>query len=219
MCGRAQGRSQLTGRRRSGARCGSGRTWRAHRRMNRRAATQHRRPQRNGSRFVFVFGLFGFDRWSGGSLWNGWWFRLGDFGCAGTFRAHRWRLLDYANASFRSQNIRSQSIRGGATGRTRFSSCLVIDAFAVAFLFSTIVFSAIVHADSRPCAVTVGRRRERGMRFAVVVPPQLIGLVFVDRARVGDFFGDAEFVQLVDDLARLHFQLPRQLIDSNLTHS
>jgi hypothetical protein len=25
-------------------------------------------------------------------------------------------------------------------------------------------------------------------------------------------------VQLVDDLARLHFQLPRQFIDSNLTH-
>jgi hypothetical protein len=35
---------------------------------------------------------------------------------------------------------------------------------------------------------------------------------------VRDLFGYAEFVQLVDDLARLHFQLPRQLIDSNLTH-
>ena len=52
----------------------------------------------------------------------------------------------------------------------------------------------------------------------LVIPAQLIGLVFVDRAGVGDFFGDAEFVQFVDDLARLHFQLPRQLIDSNLTH-
>jgi len=46
----------------------------------------------------------------------------------------------------------------------------------------------------------------------------LIGFVFVDRTGVGNFFGNAEFVQLVDDLARLHFQLPRQLIDSNLTH-
>jgi hypothetical protein len=86
------------------------------------------------------------------------------------------------------------------------------------FLFSMIAFAAIIHADSSSCAVIVGSRRERGMRFAVVVTPQLIGLVFVDRARVGDFFSDAEFVQLVDDLARLHFQLPRQLIDSNLTH-
>jgi len=56
------------------------------------------------------------------------------------------------------------------------------------------------------------------MRFTVIIPAQLIGFVFVDRARVGHFFRDAEFVQLVDDLARLHFQLPRQLIDSNLTH-
>src|ERR1035438_5353679 len=56
------------------------------------------------------------------------------------------------------------------------------------------------------------------MRFTTVVPAQLIGFVFVDRAGVGDFFGNAKFVQLVDDLARLHFQLPRQLIDSNLTH-
>jgi hypothetical protein len=54
--------------------------------------------------------------------------------------------------------------------------------------------------------------------LAAVVTAQLIGLIFVDRAGVGYLFGDAEFVQLVDDLARLDFQLPRQLIDSNLTH-
>jgi hypothetical protein len=35
---------------------------------------------------------------------------------------------------------------------------------------------------------------------------------------VGHLFGDTEFVQLVDDLARLYFQLPRKLIDSDLTH-
>jgi hypothetical protein len=60
--------------------------------------------------------------------------------------------------------------------------------------------------------------RERGMRFPTVVAAQLIGLVLVDRTGVGDFLGNAKFMQLVDDLTRLHFQLSRQLIDSNLTH-
>jgi hypothetical protein len=57
------------------------------------------------------------------------------------------------------------------------------------------------------------------MRLTTVVPPQLIGFVFVDRTGVGDLFRNAEFVQFVDDLARLHFQLPRQFIDANLTHN
>jgi hypothetical protein len=35
---------------------------------------------------------------------------------------------------------------------------------------------------------------------------------------MGHLLGDAEFVELVDDLARLHFQLPRQLINPDLTH-
>jgi hypothetical protein len=56
------------------------------------------------------------------------------------------------------------------------------------------------------------------MRFATVVTPQLVGFVVVDRTGVGNLLGNAKFVQLVDDLARLHFQLPRQFIDSNLTH-
>ena len=56
------------------------------------------------------------------------------------------------------------------------------------------------------------------MRFPTVVAAQLIGLVLVDRTGVGDFLGNAKFMQLVDDLTRLHFQLSRQLIDSNLTH-
>jgi hypothetical protein len=30
--------------------------------------------------------------------------------------------------------------------------------------------------------------------------------------------GDAELVQFIDDLTRLNFELPRQLIDSDLTH-
>jgi hypothetical protein len=72
--------------------------------------------------------------------------------------------------------------------------------------------------NGRAGAVPAGSRREGGMRFTVVIAAQLIGFVFVDRAGVGHLLGNAELVQFVDDLARLHFQLSRQLIDSNLTH-
>ena len=65
---------------------------------------------------------------------------------------------------------------------------------------------------------TPGTRRTRQQSFAAIVTAQLLRHVFVNRTGVGNFFGDAEFVELVDDLARLHFQLPRQFIDSNLTH-
>jgi hypothetical protein len=35
---------------------------------------------------------------------------------------------------------------------------------------------------------------------------------------MGQRLGNAELVQFIDDLTRLHFELPRQLIDSDLTH-
>jgi hypothetical protein len=35
---------------------------------------------------------------------------------------------------------------------------------------------------------------------------------------MGQLLGDTEFMQFVDDLSRLHFELPGQLIDSDLTH-
>jgi len=35
---------------------------------------------------------------------------------------------------------------------------------------------------------------------------------------VGHLLGNAEFMKLVDDLARFDFQLPRQLINPDLTH-
>lgn len=59
----------------------------------------------------------------------------------------------------------------------------------------------------------------RQQRFAAIIAAKLLGLVFINRTGVRDLLSDLEFVQLVDDLARLHFQLPRQFIDSNLTHS
>jgi hypothetical protein len=58
----------------------------------------------------------------------------------------------------------------------------------------------------------------RQQRFAPIIPAKLLGLVFINRAGMRYFLSDLEFVELVDDLARLHFQLPRQFIDSNLTH-
>jgi hypothetical protein len=53
---------------------------------------------------------------------------------------------------------------------------------------------------------------------AAEIAPQLFGVVVVDRAGMGQRFGDAELVQFIDDLTRLNFELPRQLIDSDLTH-
>jgi hypothetical protein len=35
---------------------------------------------------------------------------------------------------------------------------------------------------------------------------------------MGQRLGDTEIVQFIDDLTRLNFELPRQLIDSDLTH-
>jgi hypothetical protein len=53
---------------------------------------------------------------------------------------------------------------------------------------------------------------------AAEIAPQLLGVVVVDRTRMGQGFDDAEIVQFIDDLTRLNFELPRQLIDSDLTH-
>jgi hypothetical protein len=35
---------------------------------------------------------------------------------------------------------------------------------------------------------------------------------------MGQRLGNAELVKFIDDLTRLHLELPRQLIDSDLTH-
>jgi hypothetical protein len=76
-------------------------------------------------------------------------------------------------------------------------------------------FFAFRNGRSRSVSRRGGRHRDV---FAAVIATQPLGFVFIDRTGVGNLFGNTEFVELVDDLARLHFQLPRQLIDSNLTH-
>jgi hypothetical protein len=66
---------------------------------------------------------------------------------------------------------------------------------------------------------TFSRVRAARRNLAGVIAAQTVGHVVVDRTGVGHLLGDAEFLQFLDDLARLYFQLSRQFIDSNLTHS
>jgi hypothetical protein len=66
---------------------------------------------------------------------------------------------------------------------------------------------------------TFSRVRAACRNLAGVIAAQTVGHVVVDRTGVGHLLGDAEFLQFLDDLARLYFQLSRQFIDSNLTHS
>jgi hypothetical protein len=47
---------------------------------------------------------------------------------------------------------------------------------------------------------------------------QLVRHVVVDRAGVGLLVCYAEFGKFVEDLMRLHLELPRQLVDPNLSH-
>ncbi len=163
--------------------------------MNRPPAN-NRRPQRKRSRLVFVLRLFRRRRRRR---------RL-----SGCIRGRRSRLT-------RDLGLR---LRGGCRRRRYARFRLTCGRRSImGFILPSILPSpgrALFNRCAR--AVAVRRRRPRRIGFAFVITAQLIGLVFVDRAGVGNFFGDPEFVQLVDDLARLYFQLPRQFIDSNLTH-
>jgi hypothetical protein len=67
-------------------------------------------------------------------------------------------------------------------------------------------------------AVPRGGWSGRSRRISGIVMPQPIRHVLVDRAGMGHLLGNAEFMELIDDLARLYFQLPRQLINPDLTH-
>jgi hypothetical protein len=69
---------------------------------------------------------------------------------------------------------------------------------------------------------TRGARRSRGGRrflgmSAEVVPDQN-GFVFFQRAGVRFLFGNTDFGEHVKNRLALDLQLPRQIIDSNLTH-
>jgi hypothetical protein len=67
--------------------------------------------------------------------------------------------------------------------------------------------------------VFVARVRDRQVRnILTVVATKLDCNVFVDGAGVRLLFRDAKLGQQVEDLVRLDLQLPRQLINSDLSH-
>jgi hypothetical protein len=65
-----------------------------------------------------------------------------------------------------------------------------------------------------------GRRffRRQIRNIETVQAAQLDGYVFIDRAGVRLLFGDAQLREPVEDFMSFHFQLPRQLVDTNLLH-
>jgi hypothetical protein len=66
-----------------------------------------------------------------------------------------------------------------------------------------------------------GFRLAAGWRFRVLVPvvaAQLQHYVVVQRAGVRLFIRDAQFGELLQYFVSLNFQLPRQLVNSDLSH-
>lgn len=158
--------------------------------MYRRAASQHGRPQGDGSRLVLVRVTLFFSR----GLLIFW------CGCGSPGRL-----------SFRRSNRRD----GRRSGRAAFLS---VGRALLGFALRDRLRLATGPTGARlflPALLLMGGDH-RGV--ATEIAPQLLGIIVVDRAGMGQGFGDAELVQFIDDLTRLYFELPRQLIDSDLTH-
>jgi hypothetical protein len=51
-----------------------------------------------------------------------------------------------------------------------------------------------------------------------VVPTQLDRHIFVNRAGVGLFLGNSQLREQLQNFVSLYFQLPRQLVNANLSH-
>jgi hypothetical protein len=156
--------------------------------VNRTSAAEHRWPERESARLVEILDLLGFGgflRFCSGRLFGLGRSRLRFSGRSfGLRRGGDWRRsLGEARA------CRGLSMLGPVLSRL----------FVPGRLFVPV-------CRFRNCGRgPIAARGEWSMGFAAVIATQLIGLVFVDRAGVGDLFGDTEFVQLVDDLARLYF--------------
>jgi hypothetical protein len=165
--------------------------------MDRRAASEHGGAQRNGARLVVVRVRLFFRG------------RLRFFGrrrrrfC---FGGRGWRgRRSPGRTALRSIGL---AFRGRRYGRTNRRGLLGLGLLGLGLLslsfsgfFSTLV---LVSFDDR--------------RVAAEIAPQLLGVVIVDGTRMGQRLSDTELVQFIDDLTRLYLELPRQLIDSNLTH-
>ena len=177
--------------------------------MQRRTPAEDRWTQGHHTRFVVFFRLF-FRR--GRSCLD----RSGGFGrrfglCR---RCRLWAVVNVGSGRRYRRSRRARSLRRSGLGR-RFFAVVYGIAIRRGAIFDGMIFDGVIF-DASPVRV---RDRPWGIRLTLIVPAQLIGLIFVDRTGVGDLFGNPEFVQFVDDLARLHFQLPRQFIDANLTHN
>ena len=60
--------------------------------------------------------------------------------------------------------------------------------------------------------------RQKVGHIMAVVPPQLQRYILVNLAGVRLFLGNAQFREQLQNLVSLHFQLPRQLVNTNLSH-
>ncbi len=173
---------------------------RGHRRLDRAAPAQQRRTQRQGARLVLVFFMLrrrsGFRDLRIGGL------RIRSFDL-GSFSLRRlWLGNPTLSYLYLNHNRRLVPGRRG---------------FVVVGIVIRLVRPFVVAlGDGRPGTGSLTRPGGRGI--AGVIHAQFFGHIVVDRAGVGHFFGNAEFRQLLYDLSRLDFQLPRQLIDSDLTH-
>jgi hypothetical protein len=175
----------------------------SHGRLDRRSASKHRRPQRNSARPV-VFGLsFVFRHWFlvvGHRLWR-----------------HRKRLV----LRYLRDGGRSERGSGGYSAPLEFGQPFrrpLGSRFVPPFLLMRRLMYRLVWRSHGSGFLSARFIRNKSGRVAAEITAQLQRVVVLDGTRMGQRLGDSEFVQFIDDLARLDFELPRQLIDSDLTH-
>ena len=178
--------------RRSGGRCCRARP---DRRMNRCTASQHRRAQRERAWPIVNMRFFLRCRW----LW---------------FASHRRRNR------FGRGGTRSRGARPGSGGRRR-RWCFRFRCRWLRFRGRFAFWLRLNSLRSRWFFLRLRffRRSQNNRLVAAEIAPQFLGVVVVNRAGMGQRLGNPELMQFIDDLTRLHFELPRQLIDSDLTHA
>lgn len=162
----------------------------SHRRMNRRAAAQHGRTQRHGAWLVFSRSLR-LLLFGGRPCRSSWCCAL-CFGLSGRRDRRTHGRRDRRSALRRLDGLRLAGGPGLYRGRG-------------------------LGRRGRLRGLRGFRRFEHGC-VATEIAPQFLGVVVVDRTGMGQRLGNTELVKFIDDLTRLHLELPRQLIDSDLTH-
>jgi hypothetical protein len=154
-------------------------------------------------------------RTDGSGAVNGWLFSFG----SGRFLALGWTL----RSRRRSFDVRrSLGNRGGFGLAVRLRSGRgsgggVLAAGFVPFRLCGVLFH-FRNGGGSGGAATLGSGSRRLGDFAAIVAAKLDRRVFVDGAGVRLFFRDAEFREQVQYFVGLDFQLPRQLVNSDLSH-